>query len=102
MAARPTGIVVSNVLAAVGAMTAARAAGLRVPHDLSIVAVHDVFFAAHLSPPLTVVRMPLRERGRRSVAAVLGQLASGPARHEVIRRPPPELLVRGSTAPPPG
>lgn len=95
----PTGVVVSNVLAAVGAMTAAREAGLRIPEDLSIVAVHDVFFARHLSPPLTVVRLPLRELGRRSVAAILRQLEGAPARHEIITELAPELIVRGSTAP---
>ncbi|MEV6231463.1 LacI family DNA-binding transcriptional regulator [Saccharopolyspora shandongensis] len=97
--AAPTGIVVSNVLAAVGAMTAAREAGLRIPEDLSIVAMHDVFFARHLSPPLTVVRLPLRELGRRSVAAILRQLEGSPARHEIITELAPELIVRGSTAP---
>ncbi|MGP4017640.1 LacI family DNA-binding transcriptional regulator [Saccharopolyspora sp. 5N708] len=94
----PTAIVVSNVLAAVGAMTAAREAGLRIPEDLSIVAVHDVFFATHLSPPLTVVRLPLRELGRRSVAAILRQLEGGPPQHEIIDELAPELVVRGSTA----
>ncbi|WP_170134251.1 LacI family DNA-binding transcriptional regulator [Murinocardiopsis flavida] len=98
--APPTAVVVSNVLSAVGAMTAARESGLRVPGDLSIAAVHDVFFAAHLSPPLTVVRLPLRELGRRSVAAILRLLDGAPVRHERIDDPPPELLVRGSTAPP--
>ncbi|MFE0025587.1 LacI family DNA-binding transcriptional regulator [Amycolatopsis sp. NPDC059021] len=102
LAASPdvTAIVVSNVLSAVGAMTAARVAGLDVPRDLSIVALHDVFFAEHLSPPLTVVRLPLRELGRRSVAAILRQLDGAPPRHEVIREPAPELVIRGSTAPP--
>lgn len=96
-----TGAVVSNVLAAVGAMSGARAQGLRVPDDLSIVAVHDVFFAPHLTPPLTVVRMPLRELGRRSVAALLRQLGGDRPPHEVVSEPEPELVVRASTAPPP-
>lgn len=95
-----TGVVVSNVLAAVGAMSSARERGLRVPGDVSVVAVHDVFFAPHLTPPLTVVRMPLRELGRRSAAALLRQLGGEPAPHEVVDDPPPELVVRGSTGPP--
>lgn len=96
-----TAVVVSNVLAAVGAVSAARELGLRVPEDLSIVAVHDVFFAEHLVPPLTVVRLPLHELGRRSVAALLAQLRGEPARHETVATPPPELVVRASTGPPP-
>ncbi|MFB6551118.1 LacI family DNA-binding transcriptional regulator [Streptomyces sp. NPDC056405] len=91
-----TALVASNVMAAVGLMSAARTAGMDVPGDLAIVAVHDVSFAAHLTPALTVVRMPLHELGRRSVRGMLGQLSGDSARHDVVVRPAPELVVRES------
>jgi LacI family transcriptional regulator len=98
---RPTAVFVSTVLAAVGAMTGARAAGLQMPGDLSIVGFHDVFFAENLVPPLTVVRLALREMGELAVQALLDQLDGRPARHLVVTDPPPQLIIRGSTAPPP-
>jgi LacI family transcriptional regulator len=97
---RPTAVVAASVLSAVGAVTAAREAGLRVPEDISIVGYHDVFFAEHLTPPLTVVRLALHAMGRTAVHALLERLEGGPARHVVVTDPAPELVVRASAAPP--
>jgi DNA-binding LacI/PurR family transcriptional regulator len=97
---RPTAVFVGTLLSAVGALTAAREAGLKVPRDLSIVAFHDAWFAEHASPPLTVVRLPLREMGAQAVR-LLGETAGGAAPHQVmVTDPAPELVRRGSTAPP--
>lgn len=98
---RPTAVVVGNVLAAIGALTAAREAGLRVPEDLSVTAFHDVLYAAHLAPTLTTVAMPLRELGAASVALLMERLAGKEPRQVVLRDPAPRLIPRESTAPPP-
>lgn len=97
----PTGVVVGNVLAAIGALTAAREAGLRVPEDLSVIAFHDVTYAGHLVPSLTAVAMPMRELGAAAVALLLERLGGADPRHVVVRDPEPTLVARGSTAPPP-
>ncbi|OLF14128.1 hypothetical protein BLA60_02920 [Actinophytocola xinjiangensis] len=97
----PTGVVVGNVLAAIGALTAAREAGLRVPEDLSVIAFHDVTYAGHLVPSLTAVAMPMRELGAAAVALLLERLGGADPRHVVVRDPEPMLVARGSTAPPP-
>jgi LacI family transcriptional regulator len=98
----PTAVMVGNVLAAIGAMTAAREAGLDVPGRLSVIAFHDVLYAAHLVPALTTVAMPLRELGAAAVALLVERLDGGVPRQVVVRDPAPALRVRGSTAPPPG
>lgn len=98
---RPTAVVVANVAAAMGALKAARDAGIAVPRDLSLVAFHDMWFARHTTPSLTCVRMPLREVGRAGVAALLRQLAGGAATDVVVRAPAPVLEIRDSTARPP-
>jgi DNA-binding LacI/PurR family transcriptional regulator len=98
----PTAVVVGNVLAAIGAMTAIRDAGLRVPGDLSVVALHDIVYAAHLAPALTTVTMPLRELGSMAVILLLEELAGGAPRHVVLKEPAPRLITRDSTAPPNG
>ena len=65
LAEPPTAVVVANVNAAHGALLEARRLGLRVPEDLSIVAIHDAWTAENAWPPLTTVRMPLYELGSR-------------------------------------
>lgn len=98
---RPTAVFAGTLLSAVGALTAARDAGLAVPADLSVVGFHDGWFAEHVSPPLTVVRLPLRELGRQAVR-LLGESAGGaPPRQVLITEPEPELVPRGSTGRPP-
>ncbi|BDZ54356.1 hypothetical protein GCM10025870_14290 [Agromyces marinus] len=96
----PTALVVANVNAAHGALLEARRLGLGVPQDLSIVAMHDAWTAANAWPPLTTVRMPLAELGRRAVEDVLRRIETGELEDRVVREPAPELVVRESTAPP--
>jgi LacI family transcriptional regulator len=97
---RPSGVVVANVLAAIGALTATRHAGLTVPDDVSLVAIHDVAFAEHLVPPLTTVAMPLRELGAAAVGLLGDLLDGGAIQQVVIREPAPRLVRRGSAAAP--
>jgi LacI family transcriptional regulator len=93
---RPTGVFVANVQAAIGALAAARQLGLRVPVDVSVVSLHDAPLTEFLDPPLTTVRMPLDEMGRRAVEIVLAEQQNGPASHRV--ESPPLLIVRDSTS----
>jgi LacI family transcriptional regulator len=97
---RPSAIVASNLLGAVGAMAAVSAAGLRIPQDVSLVGFHDAALAAYLNPPLTTVRMPLEEMGRRAVDGLLALMRGESDVDDVEVREPPELVVRGSTAAP--
>jgi LacI family transcriptional regulator len=96
----PTAVLAGSLLAAVGALTAARAAGLVVPDDLSILGFHDAWFAEHVYPPLTVVRLPLREMGRQAVMVLNGRAAGESPRQILVADPKPELVPRGSTGPP--
>lgn len=97
---RPTAVFVANVNAAIGAMTAAIQSGLRVPEDLSIVALHDLWFAEHTTPPLTTVKSPLEAVGRAGVRLLLERLSSRSVDDVTVTDPPPRLIVRASTAPP--
>lgn len=64
----PTAIFGFNDEVAIGAMIAARARGLRIPEDLSIVGFDDALPARLATPPLTTVRQPLAELGRTAVS----------------------------------
>ncbi|RFA10809.1 LacI family transcriptional regulator [Subtercola boreus] len=96
----PTAVVVANINAAIGVLGEARVLGIRVPEELSVVAIHDAWTAENTWPPLTTVRMPLYELGRRGVDALYARLHGETIADTVVSDPPPELLVRESTAPP--
>jgi DNA-binding LacI/PurR family transcriptional regulator len=96
---RPSALVVASVMQSVGAMAAIRGAQLAIPDDVSVVTLHDALLAAYLDPPLTAVRMPLREVAETAVDQVI-KLISGEDVHDVVVPIPPELVVRGSTAAP--
>lgn len=93
-AKRPTAVFAANDLMAIGALDAARAAGLSVPGDLAVLGVDDIDAASLVSPALSTVRIPAREighaAGRLLVDRIDGVLP--PAHrttlvaHELIRR----------------
>lgn len=95
---RPTAAVVPDVAVATGALEALRAAGLAVPRDVSLVVLRDLPPAADLTPPLTAVRMPFDELGRRGVELLVGSRADRLVA-EVLTTGV-ELVERGSTASP--
>ncbi|GAA3102824.1 LacI family transcriptional regulator [Kribbella aluminosa] len=94
---RPTAIFAGSDEVALGVLEAARARGLRVPEELSLVGFDDTEVARLASPPLTTVRQPLREMGAVALRTAL-QLAAGEpvASHHVELAT--SLIVRGSAA----
>lgn len=94
-----TALVCFNVVAAIGALQAAQAHGLRVPEDLSIVAIHEIELADHLSVPLTTVAMPLFEMGAKAVELVSEKTAVTGGITTIDTRDP-ELIIRSSTGAP--
>jgi alanine racemase len=94
---RPTAVLAMSDMTAIGLMSAAQSAGLRVPDDLSVVGFDDIPAAAWTNPPLTTVRQPIVEKGRLA-ARLLIQRMKGKA----VDSPAPlmtSLVVRSSTAP---
>lgn len=65
-----TAVLAGTDVVAAGAMQALRAAGLRVPQDVSIVGYDDIPLASHLTPQLTTVHVPYEEMGRVALRAV--------------------------------
>jgi LacI family transcriptional regulator len=92
---RPAALMAANDEIAMGLLEAARDAGLQAPQDVAITGWDDVPAARHLTPPLTTVRQPMHEIGRRA-AALLHERIGGSRRqprHDVL---PTELVVRAS------
>lgn len=95
----PTAYVAGTAVVALGVLAALAEAGLRVPDDVSVVGIHDPWFAPYGAPPLTTVALPLLELGRASVHQLAEHLASGRPDDVVLTDPAPRLVVRGSTGP---
>lgn len=95
----PTAIFAANDLAAVGALTAAREAGLSVPGDLSVVGYDNTYLAALSRVSLSTVDQPRLEMGSRAVALALQRVESGRAepRREVLA---PRFVARATSGPP--
>jgi LacI family transcriptional regulator len=66
-----TAIFAFNDLAAIGAITILREAGIDVPSDVSVVGFDDILSAGTNNPPLTTVRQPLEEMGRVAASTLL-------------------------------
>jgi LacI family transcriptional regulator len=95
----PTAIFGFNDDIAIGAIQAARARGLRVPDDLSVVGFDDVQHATIVTPALTTVRQPLAEMGRTAVS-LLNRLLDRQRFETLHVELATRLVVRDSTAPP--
>jgi DNA-binding LacI/PurR family transcriptional regulator len=73
---RPTAVICGTDVLAFGPLIEARQLGVAVPRDLSIAGVNDAEFAAHLTPPLTTMRLPADEIGTRAAEYLLGSVNS--------------------------
>lgn len=91
----PDAIVCANDQMAIGAIQELRAAGIRVPVDVSVTGFDDVYLGAILTPPLTTVHQPMRLLGERACALLLERIAD-PGLPRRVERLPTRLVVRES------
>lgn len=96
-----TAVFCANDEMAAGLCRALHEAGVRIPQEVSVVGFDDVPLAEYLWPPLTTVAQDFQGIGRRLVQLLLEQIRPGVELSDVHTLVPVELIVRGSTAPPP-
>jgi LacI family transcriptional regulator len=103
LAKRPTAVICSNDMTAIGVLRAAYMAGLRVPQDLSVIGLDDIDFAEFTLPPLTTICLSRVDLARAAFEA-LRQQAEDPGGPTLKREflVSTSLVVRGSTAAPAG
>ncbi|BAM05315.1 LacI family DNA-binding transcriptional regulator [Phycisphaera mikurensis] len=102
MQGEATAILSYNHLMAVKLLRACSAMEIRVPRDVSLVCFNDLFPCEDLVPSLTAMALPSREMGIHAAEIVLRQIrADGPIEPELVRLPE-ALVIRESTAHPPG
>ncbi len=100
-----TAVTCHNDLMAIGALRALRAAGRRVPTDVSVVGFDDIELAGYVEPGLTTVAQDTLLLGRWSVDRLITQMAAsaeglGGQRAPAVRVPV-RLVLRATTGPPP-
>ncbi|MFJ6723433.1 MULTISPECIES: LacI family DNA-binding transcriptional regulator [unclassified Streptomyces] len=89
-----TAIVAANDSVALGACSALRESGLRIPEDVSVAGFDDLPSSVDAVPSLTTVRLPLAEAGARAGRIAMGREEPPPGGIALV---PGELVVRGST-----
>ncbi|MBN9308678.1 LacI family DNA-binding transcriptional regulator [Devosia sp.] len=90
-----TAVIVLGGELALGLLAAARRRGIAVPRDLSVAGFDDPPAATHSDPPLTAIAAPVAETARLATRLLF---SGGAPQHIEL---PVELVVRGSTGPPP-
>lgn len=95
----PSALFVTNNLMGLGTLKAIRELGLQIPQDISIVMFDDMPWATITSPPLTTVKQPGYEMGRRA-GELFFQRIEDLDRQPVQVTMETELIIRESTAGP--
>ncbi len=92
-----TGYVAMNDMIAIGLIAGLRQSGRRIPEDVSVVGIDDLFLGQYISPALSTVRQPMQAMATAAVECVLARMRTpSEAPHELIFVP--ELVVRESSA----
>lgn len=97
---RPTAIICSNDMTAIGVLRAAYTKGLRVPQDLSVIGLDDIDFCEFTLPPLTTIRLSRADLARAAFDALRQQAEAAPG--AIVQREflvSTSLVTRESTAP---
>ncbi|UWR13436.1 LacI family DNA-binding transcriptional regulator [Sulfitobacter mediterraneus] len=92
---RPDAIFFNGDTPAVGAHLHGAAKGLKYPDDIALMGLHDTDISSRVNPPLTTVRIPRYEIGKRAAEEIAKRLTDdGSAQSEVV---PFEIVQRGTT-----
>lgn len=94
----PSVLFCGNDLIAMGAMSALEESGVRVPEDVSVVGIDDIFFAFLARPPLTTISVPREQLGIKAFEALESMLKRKRKRGSTYTLET-DLVVRRSTAP---
>ncbi|MFL5575542.1 MAG: LacI family DNA-binding transcriptional regulator [Gemmatimonadaceae bacterium] len=96
MSPRPDALFAANDSMAIGALSALREGGVRVPEEVAVAGFDDIPIARYMSPPLTTVRVDIAGLGGRAVEMLVDAVERKNAHRRRQETVPVELLVRGS------
>jgi LacI family transcriptional regulator len=98
-ATRPTAVICGNDVLAMGAVLECHAREIAVPEAISVTGFDDMEAASILVPALTTVRVPMRELGYAAAQQILAHIGGKTGAR--VTELAVDLIVRGTTAPPP-
>ena len=96
---RPTAVLCSMDIFAIGAVLESRRIGVRIPDDVSVTGFDNAALASLVEPTLTTIDLPVRETGRRAAEYLLQTLKGKAAPWQSVLDY--DLVVRKSAAGPP-
>ncbi len=96
---RPTALVCSNDMTAIGVMREAYDHGIKIPTDMSVVGFDDIRLAQFMIPPLTTVQMSQKELAQIAFRALLNEVdREAPSTKKSEYELNTNLILRRSTA----
>ncbi|OBZ18608.1 transcriptional regulator [Bacillus sp. FJAT-27264] len=97
---RPTALFCCNDLLAIGALQAAKEAGISVPEQLSIIGFDDTILSTVTNPTLTTIAQPMDQMVKLAFDLLIGSLDNADdIKQRIVMQP--ELVIRESTGSPP-
>lgn len=93
---RPTAVFAANDSMAIGALSAFRESGLRVPEDIAVAGFDDIPLARYMDPPLSSVRVPIWDLGARAVEMLLHGITHKNDHARKRERVRTQLIIRES------
>ena len=97
---KPTAVLASNDMMAIGCLIRLKELGYHVPQEISVMGIDDITMTRFVDPPLTTISLPLYDLGAHGMEALV-KLRSGELTHEDCVVLPHQLVIRKSTASPP-
>jgi len=94
---RPTAIFAANDSMAIGALSALRESGVRIPEDIAVAGFDDIPLARYMNPPLSTVRVPTYDLGTRAVEILLHGVEHKNDHTRRRERVPTEIVIRRSS-----
>jgi LacI family transcriptional regulator len=98
---KPTAVLASNDLMAIGCLVGLREAGCHIPQDISVMGIDDIPTAQFVDPPLTTIALPLYELGATGMQSFVNLRHKELLEHHSLTLPH-HLVVRKSVAAPTG
>lgn len=93
---RPTAVFAANDSMAIGALSALRESGLRVPEDMAVTGFDDIPLARYMDTPLSTVSVPIRALGARAVEILLHGITHKNSHSRTRERIATQLVIRRS------
>ena len=95
----PTAIIAMNDILAIGIASGLHEQEIRIPQDVSLVGIDDLFLSSLMNPPLTTVRQPFQQLAEAAIESVACRIEGRePQSDRRGRIFPPALVTRKSTA----